>query len=103
MKCIANISRRGSYCVFCGTIRSKSERPGKSRTEHDRMFTVRFVGSKQGTDAVRILHKLSLLEKKNLESVVEFLTASLTVGLSDLAHWPGLNRRNWLRFSPALT
>ena len=38
-------------------------------------------------DAGRIFHKLRLLEKKNLESDIEFLTASLPLGLSRLVQW----------------
>ena len=38
-------------------------------------------------DAGRIFHKLRLLEKKNLESDIEFLTASLPLVLSRLVHW----------------
>src|SRR5262249_42081262 len=91
MECPANISRRESYCVFCGTIRYKSERPGRSRTEHDRMSALLFVDNKGSSDAARIFHKPLLLEKRNLEAVVEFLTTSLPLGLSGFA-CPGSGR-----------
>src|SRR5437870_5028703 len=103
MECTANISRRGSYYVFCGTIRSKSERPGRSRTEHDRMSALLFVDTKESTDAARIFHKPLLLEKGNLEAVVEFLPRPCRWGFQASPALAPADRRNWLCFSPALT
>src|SRR5437879_13792922 len=54
-------------------------------------------------DAGRILHKLSLLEKKNLESEIEFLPRPCRWCFQGWFTGSGANRQNRLRSSPALT
>src|SRR5207245_10327470 len=54
-------------------------------------------------EAGRILHKLSLLEKKNLESEIEFLPRPCRWCFQGWFTGSGANRQNRLRSSPALT
>jgi len=64
MECTATISRRGSYCVFCGTIRSKSERPGDPERNTIGCLCCSSSTNKESIDAARFSTNRSCLKRE---------------------------------------
>ena len=79
--------------VFCGTIQSKCERPGIPNGARSAVLGCTSSAGEFCTDAAQIFHKASLLEKRNLESDIEFLPRPCRWGL--------FQTDSWLRLRPA--